>query len=207
MEPVAGVVVAGGLSRRLGVDKRALRLWGPAGPTLLEHTLGVLAPLCAELIVVLNDPESWAQLPARLVPDAYPDGGALGGIYSGLAAATHPFALVVAADMPFLNAALLQAMLARPRSYDVLVPRAPQPGKARNALDLEPLHAVYSRACLGPLQATLDQGKRRIIDMFEGLRVAVVEPDELRRYDQQGQALISINTPEDLALLRPEPEV
>lgn len=201
MQP-SGIVVAGGVSRRLGQDKRKLRLWGERGPMLLEHTLGVLAPLCDDLVVVLNDHEQWQQLPARLVKDVYEDAGSLGGIYAGLDAAQHEHAIVVAADMPLLNAALLQAMLARPRAYDALVPRSPAPGKARNALDVEPMHAIYSRACLAPLRETLDAGQRRIIDFLQKVRVEVIEPDELRQYDPEGHAFLNINTPEELATVR-----
>ncbi len=198
-EPTAGVVVAGGVSRRLGEDKRRLRLWGPGGPTLLEHTLEVLRPLCSELVVVLNDPEAWPHLPARITPDVYADGGALGGIYAGLAAASTPYALVVAADMPLLSAELLGAMLARPRDYDVLAPRA---ARARNALGLEPLHAVYSRGCLGPLRAALERGVRRVADALAPLRVVTIEAQELARHDPQGHALLNINTPADLEAAR-----
>lgn len=194
--------MAGGLSRRLGEDKRKLRLWGAAGPTLLEHTLEVLRPLCAELVVVLNDPQAWDHLPARLTPDVYADAGSLGGIYAGLQAATSPYALVVAADMPLLNAALLRAMAERPRDYDALVPRAFEPGRARNALDLEPLHAIYSRRCLEPLRATLDAGRRRIVEFLALVRVVTLEPEEIRRYDPHGHAFRNINTPEDLAAVR-----
>lgn len=201
-EPLAGVVVAGGQSRRLGQDKRRLRLWGDPGPTLLEHTLATLAPLCAELVVVLNDAEAWPGLPARAVPDVYADAGALGGIYAGLAAASAPRAIVVAADMPLLSPAALRAMLALPHDYDALVPRSPRPERARNALDLEPLHAVYTRACLGPLRATLDAGRRRIVDFLDQVRVRVVEPADLAAADPAGRSFRNINTPEELDEVR-----
>lgn len=202
MPPVSGIVVAGGHSRRLGTDKRRLRLWGPDRPTLLEHTLSVLAPLCAELLVVLNDPDAWAGLPARLIPDVYADGGAAGGIYAGLAAASQPYAIVVAADMPFLNANLLRAMLAYPRTYDLLVPRSPQPGATRNALNIEPLHAIYNHTCLQPLRANLEQGQRQISALLDQVQVAIIEPDVINRYDAQGYAFLNINTPDDVALAR-----
>lgn len=202
MQPVSGIVVAGGRSRRLGEDKRKLRLWGPDGPTLLEHTLEVLRPFCSELVVVLNDLDDWSFLPARRVPDVYADGGALGGIYAGLAAITNPYAIAVAADMPLLNANLLRAMLAHPRTYDALIPRSPQPDTARNALNVEPLHAIYNRTCLAPLHATLEQGKRRIIDFLDNIHVITIEPDEIYRYDPQGYSFLNINTPEELALVR-----
>src|SRR3954447_16105779 len=121
--PSSAIVLAGGVSRRLGQDKRRLRLWGSAGPTLLEYVVGIVARLCADVVVVLNDPDAWSTLPARLAPDVYADGGSLGGIYADLLAAEHEYALAVACDMPFLNAGLIGAMLARLRDYDVLAPR------------------------------------------------------------------------------------
>ena len=197
--PTSAVVLAGGLSRRLGQDKRRLRLWGAQQPALLEHTVGVVARLCPDVVVVINDPQEWRDLPARLVPDVYPDGGALGGIYSGLAAARHEYALAVACDMPFLNAELLAAMLARERNYDVLLPRSPQPGAARNALDVEPLHAIYAKTCLEPMRATLESGRRQIAAFFPQVRVAYVETEEIRRYDPAGRSFLNVNTPEQLA--------
>src|SRR5215213_8982538 len=180
--PTSAIVLAGGVSRRLGQDKRRLRLWGAAGPTLLEYVVGIVGRLCADVVVVLNDPDAWAALPARLVPDVYADGGSLGGIYAGLLAAEHDYALAVACDMPFLNAGLLGAMLARPRNYDVLVPRSLQPGAARNALDVEPLHAIYAKTCREPMRATLESGRRQIASFFPAVRVAFVEPEEIHRY-------------------------
>jgi molybdopterin-guanine dinucleotide biosynthesis protein A len=197
--PTSAIVLAGGLSRRLGQDKRRLRLWGAAGPTLLEHVVGLVARMCAEVVVVLNDPAGWAGLPARLVPDVYADGGSLGGIYAGLLAAEHEYALTVACDMPFLDAGLLGVMLARPRNYDVLVPRALQHGTARNALDLEPLHAIYARACHAPIRATLESGHRQITAFFPAVRVAYVEPVETRLYDPAGRSFLNVNTPEQVA--------
>jgi molybdenum cofactor guanylyltransferase len=195
----SAIVLAGGASRRLGQDKRRLRLWGAAGPTLLEHTLQVVAECCDEVVVVLNDPEAWPGLPARLVPDVYPDGGALGGIYSGLAAAAHEYALAVACDMPLLNADLIRAMLARPRDYGALIPRSPRPGVARNKLDAEPLHAIYAKTCLEPMRQTLESGRRQIAAFFDQVRVAFVEPEELLRYDPHGRSFLNVNTPDEMA--------
>lgn len=216
--PLAGIVVAGGTSRRLGQDKRRLRLWGAAGPTLLEYILGRLEPLCDERIVVLNDAPAWPGLPAHLVSDHSPDGGALGGIAAGLAAATCSYALVVAADMPLLNPALLRAMAARPRSYAALVPRTPPAraahqqsrsaggGPQRSARDaaayVEPLHAIYSRACLPVLREALGQGLRRLSDVLGLLHVAFIEPEESAVYDPDGWSFLNINTPADLDLAR-----
>lgn len=196
--PTSAIVLAGGVSRRLGQDKRQLRLCGTAGPTLLECVIGIVARLCADVVVVVNDPARWANLPARLVSDIYADGGALGGIYAGLLATEHEYALAVACDMPFLNIELIGAMLARPRDYDVLVPRSLQPDATRNALNVEPLHAIYAKACLAPIYATLEGGRRQIAAFFPAVHVAYIEPEETRRYDPSGRSFLNINTPEQM---------
>jgi molybdopterin-guanine dinucleotide biosynthesis protein A len=198
----SGIVLAGGASSRLGRDKRRLRLWGEGGPTLLEHTVAVLARLCADVVVVLNDADEWPGLPARLVADVAPGGGPLVGIYSGLRAAQRDYARVVAADMPFLNAALRRAMLDRPRDYDALVPRSLRPGAARNTLDAEPLHAIYAKACLEPMRAAIEGGRRQVAAFFPSVRVAYLEPEETLRHDPSGRSLLNVNTPEQVAEAR-----
>jgi len=197
-DQASAVVLAGGLSRRLGRDKRRLRLWGEGAPTLLEHPVSVVGALCADVVVVLNDPDEWPGLPARLVGDRFPDAGALGGIWAGLDAAREQYALVVACDMPLLSAPLLAAMLARPRDYDALVPRSPRPAETRNPLGLEPLHAVYARSCMGPIARALGSGRRQVAALFPQLRMAYVEPEEIRRYDPAGRSLLSVNTPDQI---------
>ena len=200
-QATSAVVVAGGASRRLGSDKRRLKLWGEGGPTLLEHTVRIAHALCDDVVVVLNDMSAWPQLDARLVADAYPGGGALGGIATGLAAAQYPYALVVAADMPFLNPELLAAMLEKPRNYDILVPRTGQV-PVRNRRGVEPLHAIYARRCLPAMQAALGRGELRIAALYDELRVSYLETGEVRAYDPAGLALLSINTPEDESTAR-----
>lgn len=190
------MVVAGGRSRRLGRDKRALRLWGAGGPALIERTVGLLARVCAEVVVALDDPQAWGHLPARLVADTLPGAGVLAGLHAGISAASHPYALAVAADMPFLSEALLRAMLELAGEADVLALEAPG---ARNALAIEPLHAVYRTACAAHLGAALARGERGIAAALTGLRVATLPPEEARRHDPAGRSAFSVNTPEQLA--------
>jgi molybdopterin-guanine dinucleotide biosynthesis protein A len=174
--PTTGVVLAGGRSTRLGQDKALLRLAG--GQTLVGTAVATLHPLVAEVVVVASDGQRLGDLPARIVPDVYPDGGALGGIYSGLLAAQHDHALVVACDMPFLSPALLRHLLALPRDYDVLLPRL------AGGL-LEPLHAIYSRACLDTIERQLAAKRYRVVGFLDRVRVRYVDEPELRRFDPE----------------------
>ena len=178
-----------------------LRLWGPHGPTLLEHTVRLMAAHCDEVVVVLNDPAAWPTLRARLVSDIYPDGGSLGGIYSGMQAAAHPFIFAVAGDMPFLNPALIDWMIRRPRDYDVLIPRVSEE-KARNRLGVESLHAIYSRVCSTPIRRQLEAGNPQVIGFFPQVSVHFVERATVAELDPAGTAFRNINTPAELDEVR-----
>lgn len=196
-EQTSAIIVAGGGSTRLGRDKRELRLWGDAGPTLLENTVGLAAQVCAEVIVVLNDPERWGHLPARLVGDAYPGAGPLGGLASGLAHAAHPYALALACDMPWLDQGALAAMVAWPRPYDALAPQLE--GGPRNRLRAEPLHAIYRAALLPRAHELLASGERAMHALLRGSGTILVLPQQLGLADGS-RAFRSINTPEDLGI-------
>jgi molybdopterin-guanine dinucleotide biosynthesis protein A len=189
-EPASVVILAGGRSQRLGRDKSLLPL---GGEPLLARTVARLAPLSDDLIVVTNHADRYEPLglPVRLVPDQRPGLGALMGIYSGLRAARHPLALAVACDMPFLNVSLLRYMLALAPDHDVVIPR----------LDgfLEPLHAVYGCACLGPMADVLEAGRRQIIAFFDQVRVRYVGEGEVDRFDPERLSFVNVNTPQDWA--------
>ena len=200
MQAISAVVLAGGESRRLGQDKCMLLV---EGQSLLDRTLGLLASLAGDLVVVSNDPRRTVDLPfpVRLVPDRQPGVGALMGLYSGLHAARHDRAVAVACDMPFLSLPLLRHMVSLSVDYDVVLPRLG---------DLvEPLHAVYGKGCLGPMERQLSRGRRRIVSFFDEVRVCYVEQAEVDRYDPRHLSFLNVNTPEDWrrvqALLR-QPE-
>ena len=193
---LSAVILAGGQSRRLGMNKTTLRI---GGKTLLAHVVERLAPWFYEVIVVTNTPDVHAHPLARIVTDVYPGKGVLGGVYSGLAAATRPYCAAVAADMPFLKPALLAHLASLASGYDVVVP----------VVDglFEPLHAIYSVACLAPMQhLLLAEGTSRIIAVFDQVRVRQVDSRDLVAFDAQLLSFININTPGDFerarALLR-----
>lgn len=189
--PLAGAVLAGGQSRRLGRDKALVQF---GGRTLLDATVRTLMPLCEEVVIVSNSPKAHAHPAARLVGDLFPGKGSLGGIYSGLSAVGCECCLVVACDMPFLNAGLLAYMASLASEADVVIPRFRH--------NLEPLHAIYSKGCLPHMKALLDQNNLKIIDFFPQVRVRYVEGEEIARWDPSFRSFMNINTPGDLEKAR-----
>jgi molybdopterin-guanine dinucleotide biosynthesis protein A len=160
------------------------------GRTLLSRILDKLARLCDELIVSTNHVEPYRGLEARVVPDVIPGRGALGGVHAGLAAMRNERALVVACDMPFLSLSLLRFMAGVSPGYDVVVPRVGQ--------YYEPLHAVYSAACAGPIEQLMAGGPRRIVSLYRHVRVREVTEDEVRLFGAD-LSFANVNTPSDWA--------
>jgi molybdopterin-guanine dinucleotide biosynthesis protein A len=191
MPTISGVVLAGGQSRRLGRNKALEKI---GGVPLIERAVGALGQLSDDLVIVTNDPALYGGLGARLIGDVWPGMGSLGGIYSGLREARYERALVVACDMPFLNLSLLRFMVELAQDYDVIIPR----------FDgyLEPLHAIYSRACLGPIEAQLAEADLRIINFLSQVRVYYLDEATLGAYDPQHLSLFNVNTPADLKRAR-----
>jgi molybdopterin-guanine dinucleotide biosynthesis protein A len=191
VEPISGIVLAGGKSRRMGQDKTRIRL--ESGHSLVEHAAARLAEVADEVIVVT------AGLPVeipgvRWAGDIYEGAGPLGGIYAGLHACAWSHALVVACDMPFLNAELLRHMARLPRDYDVLLPSLRR--------GVEPLHAVYGKGCIEPARALLEAGQYCILDLYERVRMRYIEEQEVARYDPEGRSFFNINTPDQLRQAR-----
>lgn len=202
----SGIVLAGGKSRRMGRDKAFLEV---GGVPLIARVLERVQRVCAEVIIIANDADAYARFGVRVVSDVYPGKGSLGGIYSGLLAARAEHALVVACDLPFLNEALLRYLISLAPQADVIIPRAYTPrGRARDVTRYEELdvkesglqatHAIYSKRCLEPIRARLLANDLRIINFFDEVRVRVVEPDEVARFDPEGWTFFNVNTPEDL---------
>lgn len=184
------VIQAGGESRRIGRDKALLPF---LGQPLILRPLRRLATLAEEVLVTSNQPDQYGFLGLKPIPDLLPGRGALGGLYTALYAASHPYVAVVACDMPFASAALFayELIVLRETGADAVMPRT--------AAGSEPFHAIYTReACLPPIQAVLQAGKQRVDAWFEMVNVRYLHPDEIHSYDPDGLAFLNINTLEDL---------
>lgn len=185
---ISAVILAGGQSRRLGVDKSLLEV---KGEPLLARTVQTLATLSDDLIVVTNEAARYQmlELGVRFVPDDKRGVGSLMGVFSGLKAARYGYALAVACDMPFLSLPLLRYMASLTVGYDVVIPRL-------TGL-VEPLHSIYGKACLPFMAELLDQGRRKITSFFPQVRVRYVEDRELGTFDPSHRSFVNVNTPED----------
>jgi molybdopterin-guanine dinucleotide biosynthesis protein A len=186
---VTGVIMAGGRSSRMGQDKARLEV---EGTTFFARVAAVFRELFPQVLIAGERPDlAGPDLP--YLPDRYP-GSALGGLYTGLAAAETPFIFVAPCDMPFPSADLIRLILDQRAGYDVVVPRTPA--------GLEPLFAIYSKNCLTPMRDMLERGHYRIYDFFPQMRVRELADSELPAGWER--ALRNVNTPEEYQRIKEE---
>lgn len=173
----------------MGRDKLWLEL---GGENLLAGVARTLSALGGPVLLVLDREKPLPPLPPelRVVTDLLPGRGSLGGIYTGLKLAGTDYVLAVACDMPFLSLPLLRHLLELSPGYDIVVPRLRD--------GLEPLHAVYGRGCLVPMERLLETQSNRIFDFYGEVRVRYVEQEAVDRLSPDHLSFFNINTPADL---------
>ena len=179
------VILAGGLSRRMGRDKAAL----PAGDgTVIEHLARRLAPVVDETIIAGgSDRPPFGGV--RAVADHQPGLGPLAGMLAGLAAAKARHVFVAGCDLPDIEPALVGLVRALAGDFEAVVPRP----------DLEPegVCTLYVRELAPRIEELLDAGERSIKSLLDRSYVRYVESDELRAVDPELRSFRNINTAAD----------
>lgn len=184
VRPLFGAVLAGGRARRFGRDKTAVPV---EGVPMIERAVAALREVCDDVVVVSSRGDTpvgaW-----RIVPDARPDRGPLGGIETALEEADREgfrSVLVLAADLPLVEVSTLRSVV------DALADSDAAAARRAGEPDFEPLCAAYRRGCLAHARGLLDRGHAAAHALFEevgGVRVAVND-----------DVTLNVNTPEDLA--------
>jgi molybdopterin-guanine dinucleotide biosynthesis protein MobB len=177
-----GVLLAGGSSRRAGVDKRYLVL---EGRTLLVRNLAFLRDLFPVVAVVIGRGQSLDLGDGGAVEvlrDAWPGRSPLAGIATALTRFRRPI-FALAADVAFPCRDAADAVIAGFRGHDASLPAI---GHEHH----QSLFAVYGPPCLEPMVALLESDRHRIVDIF-----ASVSPAEVRFPDDS--LFHNINTVSD----------
>ena len=187
---MTGVILAGGESTRMGKNKAFIEI---NGKRIIDRTVSLFREIFDDVLLVTNTPLDYIELKVRIVTDLVPGKGSLGGIYTGIFFASSPKAFFAGCDMPFLDRRVIQYFLSLAQTADIVVQRTKD--------YWQPLHAIYSRTLLNPLERLLQQGELTIFKAYQGLRVREVTGEELKPFDPDLHTLSNINTPEELKKL------
>ncbi len=157
-EPIAGVLLAGGQSRRLGGGDKSLRLL--AGKPLIQHAIERLAPQVSAMAINANgDPQRFAGFGLPVVADPVGDfPGPLAGILAGMRwAGSMHWIVTVACDTPFFPANLAAQLLAATGG------RYPAISVASSAELAQPVFGLWPTALADDLETALAAGQRKVM--------------------------------------------
>jgi molybdenum cofactor guanylyltransferase len=169
IKDVAGFVLAGGRSSRMGRDKALLEL---GSLKLIEWAKMILAGAGLDFwIAGARNPELAAFGP--VIPDLWEDAGPLGGVCSALRHTDRNWAVFVTVDQPLMAPALVSQLLDRARTGGSAVTVASLHGAAQT------FPAVLRRHALKALEAELEAGRLGCLQAFRAAGLAVVAAEEL----------------------------
>ena len=203
----SSVILAGGNSHRLGLEKALLEF---DGRPLICWTAKVLLLAADEVVVVAKDRDHAGRLAQIVLGSSFSDQnrirftwdsisgfGPVAGLEAGLRMARGRFAFATACDLPFLNRTIIEMLfdLAEPENgYEAAVPVQP------NGY-FEPLHSVYERAKMQhACQRALERGERRIHVPLQELVVNRVPKEKFLPMDPEQLSFFNLNTREDLKM-------
>ena len=206
---VAGLLLAGGRSRRLGKDKRFLEL---DGKPLIARAYEALLEATDAVWVLLADPADEPRVRRalgdrarglRVLLDPEPGAGPLGALAGALPRVRGDYALLLAVDYPFITGAFLSSLRAHLEAQspkpDVLVPMWRGVPQVTCALYAAALHEELRRAV-----ARGERSLRRAVEGLPSPRVRRLEEALWRRWtDAPDRLFRNVNTPDDLAGLTP----
>lgn len=180
------VILAGGKSSRMGRDKTQLIY---RGQTLLAGAVERFSAAFDRVYLSIGDAEKYPDISAERVVDLYPGCGPMAGLHAALLKTPDEGVFLAAADLPFSSpaAALKMMELCGESASAVIVGES---GK------FEPAFGYYKKALLPVIEAALESGNYRMMQLFDALpcrRISPAELGELWREDM----LDNLNYPED----------
>ncbi|WP_458121061.1 molybdenum cofactor guanylyltransferase [Paenibacillus sp. Z6-24] len=184
----AGIILAGGQSRRMGTDKALLKI---GERSVIERVAAALGSCVPQLCLASAEDRSYEFLQLPIAADRFPGQGPLSGLYAGMNALDAQWYVLSACDLPFASTRLLEMLLekARTAAVDGLPVQAVLPTYQGRR---HPLYAVYHYSVRPSLEAALQKGQLKVMDWLYQHRAIELPLEQLLEQDnEQGKGDLS----------------
>jgi molybdopterin-guanine dinucleotide biosynthesis protein A len=187
----AGVILAGGLNRRMEGKNKALLSMGDQ--SIIGRQIELFENLFEQVILVSNQPLEFDYWDCLIVSDLLTVRSSLTGIHAGLFYTRSSHAFIAACDMPFLKPEMIRLILQElDPKWDVVVPVTKE--------GYQPLCALYSKRCLKIIEGQVRQGDMKISRLYSKVKLKKIPEESLRKVDPELISFFNINTQEDWTL-------
>ncbi len=177
---MAAAILAGGKSSRMGRDKALLDFNGKPFIALVAEVLSRELP---SVVIISDHTERYTFLGLPVYEDQFKNCGPLGGIHSALYHSTTPHVLITSCDTPFISTESIQFLIESATPNEITV------GQAEGFV--HPLFGIYPASALHTIEASLNEGKRKVLDLLDEV------PHSIVNLTQWEKELKNINKPEE----------
>jgi len=181
---LTGIILAGGKSSRLGMNKALLEL---KGKKLIDYPVQLLEKCCSHLIISSNQPLS---MPYQVFPDVIRETSPMVGIYSCLLQSKTPYNVVLSCDMPFIKQEVISILVSRIERNKIIVP-------VHHDNLMEPLCAVYPTHSAKSLMESIGKKQFTLHDYILSQPHSIVFFSEKMKFWSE-DLFANINTPADI---------
>lgn len=181
MKSVTGIILAGGKSRRMGMDKSQVSLMGKK---LIEFPIDVIKKT-TDRIIIIGDSSKINYPNIKQYNDIIPGQGPLGGIYTGLSYSQTELNIITGCDMPFIKLKFLKDLIKHSDNYEVIM--------FEHSGKFEPLYALYRKRIAAQIRKLIENGKLKLQDIPNYFKTKLIKMDV-----NNEKLFFSVNTALDL---------
>ncbi len=183
-QEVTGIILAGGKSRRMGVDK-GLMLY--KGKPMVSYSIDLLKLFCSRIIISTSNTK-YEVFGIQTIADTFPNTGPMGGLYSVLKESTTDIHICLPCDLPRMKAEVLEYMLSLSAPTHCVVTLTQQP---------EPLVAIYPSGVLPIIHQLITQDNYKMTEIYKNFPVHFISLEEIPVKDAI-TSFTNLNSPADL---------
>jgi molybdopterin-guanine dinucleotide biosynthesis protein A len=189
---ITGVILAGGKSSRMGVNKSFLKL---GNQTIIEHIVDLMKSIFSEVIIVTNTPDEYKFLNLPLYEDIYKWKGPLAGIHSALTHSQTEKIFVLSCDVPLMSKEMIEHIIEYKTDQSIVFCEA--------AGYHQPLVGVYSKKILSEIEKFISNNEMSDKSFHQFLKIVdaeIIHPEKLSFY--KDEIFFNVNRPEDYEQLK-----
>lgn len=189
---ITGVILAGGKSSRMGVNKALLQL---GEQKIIERIVDLMRSIFSEVIIITNTPEEYEFLNLSLFEDIYKWKGPLAGIHSALYHSQTEKVFVLSCDVPLMTKEMIEYII----NYE-----SNKPIKFCEAAGYhQPLVGVYSKKILNEINKFISEKEisdKSFHQFLKNVDAEIIHPEKLPFY--KNEIFFNVNKPEDYELIK-----
>lgn len=191
-QDITGVILSGGKSSRMGVNKSFLKL---GGKTIIERILDLMKSIFFEVIIITNNPKDYEFLNVPIYEDIYKWKGPLAGIHSGLVHSKTEKIFVLSCDVPLISKEMIEYITEYKTNKPIVFCNA--------AGFHQPLIGLYSKEILDEIEKVIskeESNDKSFHYFLSKVDAEIIDPSNLSFY--KDELFFNVNKPDDFEAIK-----